>query len=267
MVTHSTLNKGGRLGNQMFQYASLVGIKYKTNLNTVLGIQQMKDSFINKCFNLSDIELVEDNTIVTTTTFREKFHKFDSTVFDIFDETDFFGYFQNEKYFEHCKDTIKKEFTFKDTTLREVQEFIQPYKNSTLVSVHIRRTDYTILSKIHPVCSFEYYEKAIQHLDKSDTMFIVTSDDIPWCKDVFQNRNNFIFSTNPANDFDMCLISNCDHNIIANSTYSWWGAWLGENLNKKIIAPKQWFGDCEHTRRWQLTPTDIIPERWMTFKL
>ena len=127
------------------------------------------------------------------------------------------------------------------------------------IALHIRRGDYVINSDNHPVCSIEYYKAALDHFD-SDRNVIVFSDDPMWCHDegTFAD-DRFIISENEDNRVDLCLMSLCNDFIIANSTYSWWGAWLSSNKDKKVIAPVQWFGTGytkDHNTK------DVTPDDW-----
>jgi len=100
--------------------------------------------------------------------------------------------------------------------------------------------DYLINPDAHPLCSLDYYNQAMDMLDGENVMFICSSDDKEWCEQNIK-RNNIIFNKSDL-AHDMCLISKCNDHIIANSTFSWWGAWLGSDTNKKIISPKTWYG-------------------------
>ena len=107
----------------------------------------------------------------------------------------------------------------------------------------------------HPACNLGYYKEAIKLMDVNK--FIVFSDDMSWCKENFVG-DEFIFMENNSDYIDLWLMSLCDNNIIANSSFSWWGAWLNQNPNKKVIAPKKWFGPAiNHNTK------DLIPESWI----
>ena len=122
--------------------------------------------------------------------------------------------------------------------------------------MHIRRTDYTTSNGYHPVQTVEYYKKALEIIGEYDKLFIF-SDDIEWCRNNLK-FDNMIFIEGNTDIEDLYLISLCKHNIIANSSFSWWGAWLNKNPNKKVIAPSKWFGDMAN-----LNESDIVPEGWI----
>jgi len=165
------------------------------------------------------------------------------------------GYFQSEKYFIDVKEDIIKLFNISDYEKDIVNEVLSLNEIKIKTSVHIRRGDYLKFSEIHKTCSIEYYEKAMSMF--SGTTFILISDDINWVKQNFVGEN-IIYS--PFNDeiMDLTLMTMCDNNIIANSTFSWWGAYLNKNENKKIIAPKKWFSDMSTNDE-----SDIIPNEWI----
>lgn len=160
------------------------------------------------------------------------------------------GYFQSEKYFDHCRQEILEAFQI-------------PYqKLDGFVSLHIRRGDYLNYPDKHPVISLEYINSAIKHfVQEGFYSFIVCSDDIAWCKkNIINPEATFSFSSNQEPIADLALMSCCEHNIIANSSFSWWSAWLNQNPEKIVIAPRTWFGPGnEH-----LSTKDLLPESWIT---
>ena len=256
MITNNLFNKGGRLGNQMFQYATLLGLKYKKGYDIVLEESYVKSSMLYELFNLNECVLDNEINIYYDDTYIENSHSFDPNVLEVKDNTNLRGYFQTEKYFEHCKEELKQEFTFNKKIKEDVEVFLEPYRNYNLVSIHVRRTDYLSLERIHGPFSIEYYNKAIDIFNNSETYFVIVSDDVNWCKENFKLEN--IIYTNGSMEFDMCVQSKCNNHIIANSTFSWWGAWLGDNPNKQIIAPNNWF-DKDYT----LSSKDIVPLNWI----
>jgi hypothetical protein len=237
LITYDYLAKYGQLGNQMFQYALLLGVKYKTEAQIAFSQEIKERSYLFTFFNLK--EYVIDETIIYTLHQEKHFH-FDSSVFDIDQNTNFKGYFQSEKYFQHCADVVKEEFTFNEKITAQVDSFLEPYKGKKLVSLHVRRGDYLVNPTYHPQPPNEYYYNAMDMLDDGNTVFICVSNDKPWCEENLK-RDNLIYQFNDL-AFDMCLISKCDDHIIANSSFSWWGAWLGNNPDKRVIAPRTWFG-------------------------
>lgn len=237
VITYDFLAKYGQLGNQMFQYGLLVGVKHKLNCDIVIDTEVRNRSYLFNFFDLKE-PIIRD--FHTENLYNEIDFHFDSNVFEIKEDTNFRGYFQSEKYFKHCEDTIRNEFKFKSNISNRVDEFLKPYEDKRLVSVHIRRGDYLANPDAHPLCTIDYYNNAMDMLDGDDVLFICTSDDIKWCEENIK-RKNIVYNYQDL-AHDMCLISKCHDHIMANSTFSWWGSWLSQNKNKKIIAPSIWFG-------------------------
>jgi hypothetical protein len=166
------------------------------------------------------------------------------------------GYFQTEKYFEHCKDEIQELFHIPDDIKAGVKAKLEKIKNhfnrDKAVCIHVRRGEYLQLPNIHPVQTKEFFTEAMNQFDYSDVVYIVISDDIDWCVDninyyktAFCNTG-YSYDTEPVTEdlgelFDMHLASQCEGNIISNSSFGWWGAWLNASDNK-VIAPSKWFG-------------------------
>lgn len=153
-----------------------------------------------------------------------------------------FGYFQSEKYFKHNRDYIKSMFSIDEVDIP---------KNS--ISLHLRQGDYKKSPGIHPIQTIDYFKNAIEIIGSYSKLYIFSDSEIP---------NDFNFPNcevvNTKNDYtDFCIMANCNHNIIANSTFSWWAAYLNRNDNKKVVAPKIWFGP-KGPQDWQ----DIYCDGW-----
>jgi hypothetical protein len=191
---------------------------------------------------------------------QERFFHFDQELFDHCpDHVSLQGYFQSEKYFKHIEHQLRDEFTFFDEILDPCKEMISSVENP--IALHIRRGDYVINSENHFNLPIEYYEAALKYFD-DDRNVIVFSDDSKWCHEQkLFSEDRFIISDNNDNRVDLCLMSLCKDFIIANSTYSWWGAWLSSNKNKKVIAPVQWFGKTGYTK--DHNTQDLIPDSWI----
>ncbi len=169
------------------------------------------------------------------------------------------GYWQCEKYFIDAADLVRQKFTFQplqDDINKAVMDKIQ---NNNSVSLHIRRGDY-LNAGIGASLNMDYYNKAIEHINNtiSSPFYFVFSDDIEWAKEnIKEERVEFIGWNKDSNSYiDMQLMSNCKHNIIANSSFSWWGAWLNSNKEKKVVAPQQWMPHLANG-------SDIIPKEWI----
>lgn len=165
------------------------------------------------------------------------------------------GYFQSHKYFDKHRSEILKDLNIEDLK-SQVKEKYGDF--SDFVSIHVRRGDYLSLSDYHYNLQMDYYKKAIQSFDEN-TSFLIFSNDLEWCKENFNFLNSVSFSETEEDWEDILLMSTCRDNIIANSSFSWWGAWLNTNEQKKVIAPKKWFGPkYKHNNT-----KDLIPQNWI----
>jgi len=276
-ITFNGLGNEGRLGNQIFQYAFMKGISSRCNLEFMIPDSEA-DRYDNyglfDCFELSGCKTGEGNypTIeCRDTLFNEEL--FNSCK----DNVNYSGIFQTEKYFEHIDSELRKDLTFRKEYLEPCQKFIDSVGDC--IFLHVRRGNpnvtgrrgekwsYQMLQETHPLCKKEYYLEALTHFDQSKNV-IVVSDTIDWCKkqDWLQG-DRFLFSDSSYDEFedgasipyvDLCLMSLCSGGITANSSLSWWGAWLQNNVGK-IIVPDPWYGPaCSH-----LDMSDHIPDRWI----
>lgn len=173
------------------------------------------------------------------------------------------GYWQSEKYFLDCRAELLNSIEFK---VSKAAHFISIYnellKDNTTCSIHIRRGDYVtneVYNNSFVQLTKVYYNLAIQKVIQQDTKttFIVFSDDILWVKNHMKFDNAVYCSDENSALEDLHLMSLCNHNIIANSTFSWWGAWLNQNPNKVVVSPKYWFTDLEKNQN------EIIPDSWL----
>jgi hypothetical protein len=236
MISFCNLGYNGRFGNQMFQYAALMGYAAYSNLEfgipennhkvtKTIGELKYKEKFdLSECFNLNYNYLDTDPEYI----FLEN-----NELVSLPDKTDINGYFQSEKYFNHIKNDVLKQFSFQNNIVEKSQHYFKDAEQ--YISVHIRRTDYVNLQDYHPLISKDWYNEAMSLF--SGDKFLFFSDDIEWCKNNFSNSN--LFSEVNDKQVDLCTMSRCKGHIIANSSFSWWGAYLGQG---KTIAPKTWFG-------------------------
>lgn len=260
MITFTRIGYFGRLGNQMFQMASTIGIakrlgfEYSFPLEYYLNsINSPKDSYdgckLYDCFKLSPDIFKPVSEIVRGVEhiYTEQTFGFDEQTRSLPDGVDLHGYYQTEKYFLEYRELILSLFAFKDTITEAGSNYIETIRNqnrsSRIASIHVRRGDYATLPNHHPVCSKEYYKNSISKIkeNEADVKFIIFSDDPDWCRNEFFGENYIISDLGDAY-IELCAMSLCDHNIIANSSFSWWGAWLNNNPNKIVISPSKWFG-------------------------
>ena len=175
------------------------------------------------------------------------------------DDSYLIGFFQSYKYFENIKKEIIKDFSPKNDIEWKNKELIEKWKWKITCSIHVRRWDYSWWC--HWFCSLEYYKKATSTIkDKFENVtFLVFSNDIEWCKKNFV-WDEYIFvdwNTWKESYRDMILMSKCSHNIIANSSFSWWWGFLNQNKNKVVIAPKKWLNVNF------IDTKDLIPNEWL----
>lgn len=231
----------GRLGNNLFQKAAAIGYAMKHGLQ----------------YDLSDkVPWRQYHEAI-----KEASHQYQELLFDermtchnvILD-----GYWQSDRYFAHCREEVLKAFGY----LWELKE--------GWCSIHVRRGDYLQYPDKHPVVTPTYLNQAVNMmLSKGCSKFIFFSDDVEWCMSYVQcgEWNDHVtvkYSTDKSEQEDLELMSCCEHNIISNSTFSWWGAWLNQNPNKVVISPSKdnWFGPGNA----HLDTSDIIPGSWIQIK-
>ena len=276
MITYSKIGHFGRLGNQMFQFAATVGIARKTNQgfafpkeNTEIpSVEDFKDgvrrevSFdLPKYFPNIERTLQPLKEIQTYHIAQEPYFHFCPDLFTVPDQTNLMGYFQTEKYFEHCSDLILGFFQFdKDIKKQAENNFPSFPVKLEYVSIHLRRGDYAGLQQFHPVMDADYYFDAMTQFMDGDYCFLIFSDDIQYAKELFGEQENIVYIEGNDPAVDMCMMTMCDHNVIANSSFSWWGAWLNDNTNKKVIAPKRWFGPAY---KGVHDTKDLYPQSWI----
>ena len=244
-IAFNHLGKLGQLGNQMFQYAAAKGISTKIGSDFIIpdhkeifddGIGNKYPILIHDAFNLDGkrgILQTQDYIQESTFHFEEKFFNISPST-----NVSLWGFFQTERYFKHIEDEIRKDFTFHNNIFTVCKDSLNLVDNP--IALHIRRGDFIINAGNHPPLGLDYYEKALKEFDDNRNV-IIFSDDTKWCKEqeLFES-DRFIVAEDNDQFHDMCLMSLCNDFIIANSTFSWWGAWLGNR--GKVIAPKKWFG-------------------------
>lgn len=174
------------------------------------------------------------------------------------------GFFQSEQYFKDIEFIIRNEFQLKDIMGRSAHAALQDIEQSNAVAIHVRRGDYVQnknANVFHGICSPEYYRSTIEIITKrvDSPKFFVFSDDIEWVREHIEIPAPVVYISNKdiADYEELVLMSKCKHNIIANSSFSWWGAWLNANPNKLVVAPKQWVSDA------RVNTTDAVPAEWI----
>ena len=260
MIGFNALGQLGRLGNQMFQFAALKGIARQRGFNFCFPPSANKNEWTDHQllipFKLSstnelNIQYIDFNR----PTIQEKGFGFDEDIFhNCPDWVTVQGFFQTEKYFKHIEQEIKSDFTFRDEIYDPCKEMMSSLDDP--IALHIRRTDY-MTNPNHTCLSMDYYEKALEFFPNKT--ILIFSDDPQWCQrqELFAD-DRFLGSDNDDAYIDMCLMTMCKGHIIANSSFSWWGAWLADS--DKVIAPKGWF---EGSNNSHLDTNNIYCSDWI----
>ncbi|TAL70780.1 MAG: alpha-1,2-fucosyltransferase [Bacteroidetes bacterium] len=282
----------GGIGNQMFQYAAGKSLAEHHGVELKLDISDFQ-FYAHRWYSLnhfnitsqiaSDEEIskfIGKNKSKSLMILRERvgrllplkrrkiyyehhFH-FDEKFLYLPPEIYISGYWQSEKYFNGIESIILNEFSFHEKIEGMNEKLAVQIQDSNSISIHIRRGDYVsnkLTNIMHGVCGIDYYLNAVKYLSKSveQPHLYVFSDEPEWARENLQTSfpMTFVNHNSGQNDFeDMRLLSLCKHHIIANSSFSWWGAWLCRNGNKIIIAPKRWFNE------YKADTKDLYPEKW-----
>ncbi|MCL2027006.1 MAG: alpha-1,2-fucosyltransferase [Bacteroidales bacterium] len=276
--------KGG-LGNQLFQYAAgkQLSVKHNAPLKFDLSFLNAEPtSYTKRSLELDKLhinfEIASEKEIKTIkgqrwknifipTWIKERgggcYSQFNRAGKNCYLD----GYFQSETYFVNAAEQIRNELTFRNSlTEAKWADIKEQITNSNSISLHFRRGDYIENQKAnqyHGVCSMDYYHKAVKEIAEQteNPLFFVFSDDIRWVIDNFSINfpTVFVEEKDEIAHSDFQLMSLCKHNIIANSSYSWWAAWLNKNEHKIVIAPEKWYANSE----MQEKTTNLLPQNWI----
>jgi hypothetical protein len=277
----------GGLGNQMFQYAFYKKINsiyrdckvdvtefenyplhngYEIERIFAVSSPKATKQEKNKLSNSGDSILQKVKRFLfgkKASEYHESSADFNEKVFQLNQPTYFDGYWQSEKYFKGIEEDVRKDFTFKGELSDKNHMLANEMQQNQSISIHVRRGDYIGNDLYEGICDLNYYNQAIQYIRSKveSPTFYIFSNDISWCR---ENLELLDFATtyvdwNKKTDsyLDMYLMSNCKYNIIANSSFSWWGAWLNNYENKIVVAPKKWVNNE------QLNSDDIVPQSWV----
>lgn len=283
----------GGLGNQMFQYAfylSLInrGINAKLDISSFTEYNLHNGYELEKIFRIKNVryastkDLKKFNCKVSRLFYINKIclflkrrlsrykylfensKSFDSNYFAM-DNCYLDGYWQSEKYFEDIKDTVRETYIFPQLRGEQNLSIFQKIIKTNSIAIHIRRGDYINHPYFTEICSIDYYNKALIYIFKEvdkPNLFIF-SDDIKWCRDNMRYDCPIYFidwNIGSNSYIDMQLMSYCKHNIIANSTFSWWSAWLNNNDNKIVIAPSRITNN-------KIDFIDLVPSYWIKIEV
>lgn len=251
----------GQLGNQFFIIATTVSLAMDNGATPIFPdlLRREKDNTIlnykNVFFRIKTSELASKSTI----TYKEPRFGYEPIPYQ--PNMKLSGYFQSYKYFDHHRDEICNLFAPSADVMDHLfakYDFI--LHHPLTVSLHIRSYwDHDPEQKVYIACTREYIEKAINHFPP-EALFVVFSNNQPWCSKLLEGiEKDFYFVERDNSDhYDFFLMSRCTHNIISNSSFSWWAAYLNPNPDKVVIAPKKWFNPC-----YISDTQDMIPEQWL----
>ncbi len=280
----------GGLGNQMFQYALGRRISLLQNTKLKVDISFLSDKSLNHTPRKYELDVFSANIPIASKTDLKIFSIASSTQvkrllpfllsFNIINESCyeyneniikspkyslFIGYWQTEKYFLPIRDIIGQDFRFRTPPVGKNASIAYEMSKQNAVSMHIRRGDYIRneeTNKLHGICPPVYYAAALRYIQDrvKDIHLYIFSDEASWVKNnmTFNVPVTIVEHNKDGNSYaDMQLMSLCKHNIIANSSFSWWGAWLNNNPEKIVVAPAAWFNDTS------INTKDLIPEGWI----
>ncbi|HKM02191.1 MAG TPA: alpha-1,2-fucosyltransferase [Sedimentibacter sp.] len=191
--------------------------------------------------------------------YEKKAYTFDASILER-DNVYLEGYWQTQLYFADIKEILQKEIIMEHNKSIYFNETLKRIMVTNSISVHIRRSDYLLKAeKYGNICTKEYYNNALNYMERKiqNPVFYIFTDDMVWAKDTYKDRKDIVFidGNGKAEENDFILMSKCKHNIIANSSFSWWAAWLNGNADKIVIAPDKWINEVD-------TP-DIWCENWV----
>jgi hypothetical protein len=229
------------VGNLMFQIAHGYSKSLEYNRQFILPIYDttIREDIQNILFKNFDFIIPNSNyekeaKIIQSTNKYKKIIPYDDC------PTIFSGYYQTEKYFKNHKEIIKNIFAPNQEFINKVKTDFDFLNNGVTLGIHVRRENFYINQQTSPSLTIEYYNEALARAPRHENILIV-SDDIEWCKENFKFNN--VFFSEGYNDYeDIWLLSLCNHFIISNSSFSWWGAYLSRNVDKVVITPSKWFG-------------------------
>lgn len=286
----------GGVGNQLFQYAAGMSLAKFHGVDLKLDVTGFTNYHLHEygleSFRISagiasetDLAMYTKNSLffekftlyqrianmfgAKKNFFMEKSFCFDPNFYSFPNNSYLDGYWQSEKYFISIENIIRKEFVLKKSLSKDSSHYMTEINSANSVSIHIRRGDYVSnleTNKIHGLLSNDYYAHSVDYLKSiyKNLTFFIFSDDLDWCKKNLNLDGDIVYVNTIKNKSNFCddftLMSLCEHHIIANSTFSWWAAWLAPYPNKIVIAPKRWFHSGGRDTK------DIMPANWITME-
>jgi hypothetical protein len=282
-----TTRLSGGLGNQMFQYAAGRRLALQHGVNLILDISWFEKEGLNALsarpyelavFSIAGETSRQSSIAQASGGMRLKFWEKRPTIYHQYDDKYYYnpeileasdnsvldGFWQSQDYFADQADIIRKDFQIKKVPDAANKKILDQIKRGPAVSLHVRRGDYAnqaLHTAFHGLTTLDYYKEAIKLMTKElgSPTFFVFSDEPDWCKQNLKSKQPMVYvdCNDPAHGYaDVRLMSSCDHHIVANSSFSWWGAWLNPSEKKTVIVPKRWFADSKAGNAPQLIPKD-----------
>ena len=279
----------GGLGNQLFCYAAARALSVrngaKLKIDNISGF--INDVEYKRTYRLDNFNIPCEKTNTPYSRYKLKILKllsryfkigknryiqqvnidYDPNIIQLKVNNDLYieGYWQSERYFQAFQDLIREDFSFRTPMSPQNQKTYDKISSCEAISLHIRRGDYISdqnTFNTHGVCSMDYYEKALEFIYRqcNNPVLFVFSDDMAWVKENFNfDKQSYFIENNCGDDSynDMRLMSSCKHHILANSSFSWWGAWLNSSAEKVVVTPRCWFASDRFDTR------DLIPAEWI----
>lgn len=260
MITFSKLGSYGRLGNQLFQVAALIEFSKKYKCDFVIP-EWKYSSYFKKDF--------KQQALIVDMLIEEKYYHYTPEFWDQYAElfktknVDLAGYFQSPKYWQQSKSEIVNSFTFKTEYVQRLKSKFERVFEKSTIAIHIRRGDF-IANPNYTLLPLSYQIRALLKYfpDYKNYNLLFFSDDIVYCMSHIRQFQNVFFSKGQSEIEDLCLMTLCDHFIISNSTFSWWGALLAERKGTKVVRPAYFVsGELEKKIDWK----DLYPDNWIKF--
>ncbi|NRD20804.1 alpha-1,2-fucosyltransferase [Winogradskyella eckloniae] len=289
------INLKGGLGNQLFEYAASLAIAKQRNQELKIDIKSFENDPYGRTFGLNSFNIEnktcskrEVNRFLKLSVFErltnalksrnsKRYYSLgdlevDVSILEANPKDQYLnGYFANPTYFNEIRDVLLEKIALKDEFKTDLfKKKIEWIRQNNFVSVHIRRADYISdkgASQLFETLDRNYYNRCIEHFkskNETPTKFLFFSDDIPWVRNEFKDLENIYFIEERElykDYYDLMFMAACDHNIIANSTFSWWSAWLNKNPNKTVLAPRAWYRNQDYQAFFE--KTKFIPETWI----
>lgn len=280
MARVTVILRGG-LGNQMFEYAAGLNLALKSGAKLMLDTTYLNDRFprpqiTHRDYDLDVFALKPEFTALSKISSAvpipgfwlglDLISFFVKKILKVKQNPVLWGFYAGEKYFAENENAIRAAFRFRESLTGEAASVAKKIKEENSIAIHVRRGDYTLprYEKLYGKTNVSYYEQAIAHMEEkvSNPKFFIFSNDIAWCRENIKPKSPTVYlddaTSGPKGSFHLHLMSLCKHAILANSSFSWWAAWLNVNPEKIVVAPKRWHLDTS------TESNDIVPSKWIT---